>query len=438
MKQSSAINPLLNAMGEDVMGFLNEVQERYPNAISLASGRPDEQYFDFENFAEYFNAFVEHEAANSDNSKSQVIKRLGQYNAAKGVVNDLAAQFLKNDEGIEVSAEDVILTVGTQEAMAIAVLTLCDQANDILLVEDPCYIGITHFSCIAGYHIKPVSVLNDGISLEQIEEHVQAAKTQGKKVKLVYTIPDFQNPTGNSMSIEKRKQLLAMAEQYDFFILEDNAYGDFRYYGEHKPTLKALDVNQRVIYFRSFSKTLYPTIRLSILATDRKVENNGEHVSLCKLMAKTKGYLTVNTSSINQGVFAGMLLKNKCSFLQMNKEKIDALKQKRDHTINMLKKHFSPQWASEILWNEPDGGFFLTVKLPFKVNKDAVTMCAEEHQVIFTPMSFFYLNDGGESEIRLAFSYLSLEEIEMAIERLTNYCKIRITETQLADYERNK
>ncbi len=91
---------MLNAIGEDVMGFLNEVQQTYPEAISFASGRPDENFFDFDGFAEYFDLFVSHEAENRGCSKEEVLKKLGQYNAAKGVVNSLAAEFLMNDEGI--------------------------------------------------------------------------------------------------------------------------------------------------------------------------------------------------------------------------------------------------------------------------------------------------------------------------------------------------
>ena len=437
MKQSSStINPLLNSIGEDVMGFLNEVQQMYPDAISLASGRPDEDYFKLENFSHCFDFYVEHVAAEKGLKREEVVKKLGQYNAAKGIVNELAAEFLKNDEDIQLTADDLVMTVGTQEAMAISVLTLCDRENDVVLVEDPCYIGITHFCRIAGYQVEPVSVLKDGISLDDIEQQIEKISVSGKKVKLVYTIPDFQNPTGNSMPLGKRKALLEMAAKYDFFIVEDNAYGDFVYQDKKLPTLKALDRNKRVIYLRSFSKTLYPTLRLSILAADQIVINEGEQLALSGLMAKTKGYLTVNTSAVNQAIFGGMLLKNKGSFLKMNTVKLRAMKQKRNLTIKTLKKCLNANWANEISWNEPGGGFFLTVKLPFKISKADVALCAEKYQVIFTPMSFFYLREGGEYEVRLAFSYLSPKEIELAIKGLSAYFKNKIHENQNLSYER--
>ncbi len=431
MKKSlSDINPLLNHVGEDVMGFLNEIQLKYPKAISFASGRPDEDYFDLKDFSKYFDLYVKTIATSEKKSKLKVLNSLGQYNRTKGIINTLVAKYLYKDERINVKPEDILVTVGTQESFAMAILTLCNRNSDVIIVEDPAYVGITHFSIIAGYQMEPVPVNQDGISLQTLEEKIKYFKTKGKKVKVVYVIPDHQNPTGNSMTLENRHRLLELAMEYDFLILEDNAYSEFIYSGKKSLTLKALDVNKRVIYLRSFSKTLYPSLRLGAMVADQQVLNNGKPEALSDLMAKTKGYLTVNTSSINQAIFGGILIQNNFSLKKMNNEKVLSMKRKRNQLLASLKKWMDVKkfpWAKEISWNIPNGGFFITIYVPFNVTKADVVFCAENHQVIVTPMSFFYLAKGGSNEIRLAFSNIKDHEIESAIKNLATYFKSRIT-----------
>lgn len=425
----SIVNPLLKDIGEDVMGFLNEIQLRYPQAISLASGRPDEDYFGIEDFPEYFNIYVDAVAASGNKDRRHVLNSLGQYNRAKGIINAEVAKYLQNDEQVKVRPEDIVITVGTQESMCLAVMTLCDREQDVIVVEDPAYVGLTHFSIIAGYRIDAVPAKEDGISLEGLEESIIRHRLQGLQVKLVYVGPDYQNPTGSSMPVEKRQRLLNMAAQYDFFILEDNAYGEFAYEGEPSPPLKAMDTNDRVIYMRSFSKTLYPSLRLGAMVANQRVMHEGKEVLLSDLMAKTKGYTTVNTPSINQAVFGGMLIKNNFSLRQANSAKVAALKTKRDSLVSALGDLLHPQhasWVKDISWNIPRGGFFITIRVPFAVGKKEVIACAEQFGVIFTPMSFFHLNGGGDYEIRLAFSHITPETIRPAMERLVQYFKSKI------------
>lgn len=430
MRKFNNINPLLNNIGEDVMGFLNEIQQKYPEAISLASGRPNEDYFDLKIFPEYFNLYIDYESSSKKKGRQEILNSLGQYNYTKGIINKLISKYLRKDEKINIKPEDILLTVGTQEGLAIAVMTLCNKENDVIIVEDPTYVGITHFSIIAGYQIEPVRVNQDGISLKMLEEKIIQCKNHNKVVKIVYVIPDFQNPTGNNMTLENRHRLLDLANKYNFFIIEDNAYGEFVYKGKKKLTLKALDINKRVIYLHSFSKTIYPSLRLGAMIADQLIQHEENQVALSDLMAKTKGYITVNTSSINQAILGGVLIKNGFSLKTMNKEKVVSMKRKRNLMLSSLEKFLNVKnapWANAISWNIPDGGFFITISLPFKVDKNEVAFCAGNYQVIFTPMSFFYFNKGGSNEIRLAFSNIPDKKIENAIKNLTMYFKHKIT-----------
>ncbi|MFB6453958.1 PLP-dependent aminotransferase family protein [Chitinophaga sp. Hz27] len=430
MQTLNEINPFLDNIGDDVMGFLNEVQLQYTDAISFASGRPEERHFGIENFSEYIAAFVDFMAAALHKKPHEIMQHLGQYNRAKGIINEQISAYLRTDENIHVTPEDITITVGSQEAMTLAVTTLVDREKDIIIVEDPTYVGLTHFSIIGGYQVSPVPVSEEGISLHVLEEKLIEHSKEGKKVKLVYVIPDFQNPTGTSMPLANRYKLLELAETYDFLILEDNAYGEFVYGRDPVPSIKALDKYKRVIYMRSFSKTLYPSLRLSAMVTDRSVVRNGVAVKLNDLLAKTKGYTTVNTSTLTQAILGGILIKNNCSLKEINREKVASMQQKRDQVLNALCSHINTEensWAENISWNVPDGGFFATIKVPFAVCKTDVEKCAATFKVIFTPMSFFFLADGGNKEIRIAFSNLSPEQIHTGIGRLVDYFKYRLS-----------
>jgi (S)-3,5-dihydroxyphenylglycine transaminase len=428
VKNSISVNPLLESIGEDVMGFLNEIQLRYPNAISLASGRPDEKYFDLEDFKMYFDIYVDAICQSQKKDRQVVINNLGQYNKTKGIINNLVSKYLKKDEEIDVSPEDILITVGTQEALAIAVITLCDKENDVIIIEDPTYIGITHFSLIMGYNIDSAPITPNGISVDVIEEKILSYKLQNKKVKIVYVIPDFQNPTGIYMSLENRHKLLELAQKHDFLIFEDNAYSEFAYESKRHLPIKALDIDNRVIYMRSFSKTLYPSLRLAAMVANQTIFSDEKETALSDLMAIVKGYITVNTPAINQAVLGGILIKNDFSLNAMNKNKIANIKSKRDAVLLSIKKYLPADafWTKNITYNTPEGGFFLIFKVPFIVDKAELLFCVQKYSVIFTPMSFFYLNQGGENEIRIAFSNLNVEEIEPAIERLLSYFKDRI------------
>jgi len=162
----SAINPHLKSMGEDVMGFLNEIQLQYPNAISFASGRPDDNYFEISDFSEYFNIYVDIQAALEGKKPNEILNHLGQYNKTKGFINNELAKYFEKDEQIIVQPKDILITVGTQEAIVIGIITLCDRDKDVIMVEDPAYVGITHFSLINGYEVAPIPVDSNGISLK--------------------------------------------------------------------------------------------------------------------------------------------------------------------------------------------------------------------------------------------------------------------------------
>lgn len=439
-----SINANLGNGFNNVIGFLNDIQYRYPKATSFVAGQPDENFFDIPDYLSKFDVFVDHMAAKTGQSREHVIKKIGQYNKTKGIVNDIVAEHLRVDENIHVREEDILMTVGAQEAFGIIVSTICDREDDVVLVEDPSYIGVSSFAKIFDYNIKGVSTDEEGVNLQELKNTLLMLSNTKKRVKLLYVIPDYQNPSGSCMPVGNRLKLLELAERYNFLIIEDSVYNSFTYAQKKNPTLKSLDKFNRVIYVGSFSKSLFPGLRLGLIAADQQIENAlGETVPLIDEMVKVKAQLTNNTPTINQAILGGVLLNLQYSLSEWSKPKFESYKKKQSVMINALDKYIGAQhWATDITWNRPEGGFFIKMTVPFTIDNEAVVECARSYNVIFCPMRYFYLGSGGENEIRLTFSNLSVTEIEHGVKQLSEFLmsmltagsKTEVSETSIYNY----
>ncbi|QTE39758.1 aminotransferase class I/II-fold pyridoxal phosphate-dependent enzyme [Mucilaginibacter gossypii] len=434
-----ALNPFIGKDFNNVIGFLNDIQFKFPKAISFVAGQPDERFFEIEDNISRFGSYVTHMMERTGRSRKEVVNGIGQYNKTKGIVNDILSKYLKKDENIIVKEEDVLVTVGAQEAFSIIVSTICNRENDVILAEDPGYIGVSSFAKVFDYNIKGIRADEDGIDIKELKNKIIEINRSGKKVKLLYVIPDYQNPSGFCMPIGNRIQLLEMAQQYNFLIIEDSVYNSFTYAQKKNPTLKSLDKFNKVIYVGSFSKSLFPGLRLGLIAAGQLIEDeNGDIVALADEMAKVKAQLTNNTSTINQAILGGILLDQDYSLNDFSKPKFDSYKVKRNKMVDSLNKFIRYEdWAEGISWNEPDGGFFIKMCLPFVVDNELVYESASKYNVIFCPMSNFYKNGGGENEIRLTFSNVSLNDIETGVRQLALFLKANIVGEQL-DYTHNQ
>ena len=425
-----ALNTHLGRGFNNVIGFLNDIQYKFPKAISFVAGQPDENFFDIENHLSKIDVFVEHMMKQTGESKLNTINKIGQYNRTKGIVNHLVAEYLRNDENIHVKADDLLMTVGAQEAFSIIVSTICDRENDVILVENPSYIGLSSFAKVFNYNIEGIDIDDEGIDLQQLKSKVLEINRSNKRVKLLYVIPDYQNPSGSCMPIGSRLKLLELARKYNFLIIEDCVYNSFTYAQKKNPTLKSLDKHNRVIYVGSFSKSLFPGLRMGLIAADQKIENEmGETVAVIDEMCKVKAQLTNNTSTISQAILGGVLLDLNCSLSEWSKPKFESYKTKQAKLLAALDKYignYENDWAQGISWNKPEGGFFVKMTVPFPVDGKSVSESAARYNVIFCPMRYFYLNGGGENEIRLTFSNLSPETIETGIKQLAAYLKSQV------------
>jgi (S)-3,5-dihydroxyphenylglycine transaminase len=409
----------------DVMNFLNEVVLRYPEAISFAPGRPSERFFDVERSLGAVAGWVAARAGETGAPARAVWNDLGQYNKTNGIVNGLIARQLAADEGIAAAPESIVVTTGCQEGMAILLLALIDPAGDALLVSDPAYIGVPGLARILGLTIVPVPTGEHGLDPEAVRAGIAEARRLGRRPRALYDVPDFNNPLGTRMPVEARRALLDLAREEGMLIWEDNPYGMFSYDGPPLPTLKALDEHGVVIYMGSFSKTLFPGLRLGYLVADQPVAlASGERVSLAAELSKVKSLTTINTPPVLQAIVGGILLETGGSLKAILAEKLPFYRANRDAMLAALEASLGG--VEGVRWNRPEGGFFLTLTLPFDFTDDDLTVCARDYGAIVCPLRFFALTAGWERQVRLSFSYIDEPRIAEGIGRLARFVRARI------------
>lgn len=415
----SLSDPLL-----DTMNFLNEIANQYPEAISFAPGRPYDEPFDAEVVAGYLRAYEQYLVRERGMTVQQAGALLFQYGRTKGQIHDLVAATIANDEQIQVDPEAVVVTVGAQEGMLLVLRALIRDPADVLLVGSPCYLGITGAARLLDVPVEPIPEGPDGLEPEAVRERVRQLRAAGRRPRLLYLSPDFSNPSGIRMPLAAREQLLRVAAETDLLLFEDNPYGLFTRDGVDLPLLKRLDRERRVIYLGTFAKTCFPGARVGYVIADQPVVGpDGRTSLLADELAKLKSMTTVNTPPLAQAVIGGMLLAHGCRLRVSNQERIGNYKTRLDRLDEALRRHFPAEWRERhgIGWNLPAGGFFLVMDVPFVADYQALTRCAREFGVLWTPMSYFHLDGGGQRQLRLSVSYLEIDQIDEGVRRLREF-----------------
>lgn len=225
------------------------------------------------------------------------------------------------------------------------------------------------------------------------------------------------------MPLKRRLDLRAVCRRHDVFILEDNPYGMFLYEGERLPTLKALDRDGTVLYIGSLSKILFPSLRLGFLIADQAV--SGVNRCLAEELSKVKSLMTVNTPALSPALAAGALTEAQYSLKQQVLPQVEQLRQNRNRLLASLSSEFHDVQPL-IRWNRPQGGFFLTLTLPFPFGIEEMRLCAMNHGVLVCPMTFFSLGPGRETQVRLSFSCSEGEQIKEGIHRFSRFVHDRL------------
>lgn len=339
---------------------------------------------------------------------SEILKTNGTFALKYGITEGYApliaqVQEMNSKKGIGVECDTTIITTGAQQGIDLVAKSLLDP-DDGVIVESPTFVGT--LNSLRSYQAKlyGVNVEDDGIDLATTEEILK-----NNKIKLIYTIPTFQNPTGITMSLEKRKGLLELAKKYDCLILEDNPYGELRFKGDDVPTIKSMDSEGRVIYVGSFSKTLSPGMRVGFLVG---------HESLMERIIVVKQANDVHTPLITQMVISEFMKKYD---MEAHIAKgAESCKSKCELMLSAMDKYF-PEKA---VYTRPNGGIFLWVTLPDGFDTLALSPKAIAHKVAFVPGNSFMVNASEPSNcFRLNFTTATDAQIEQGISALGELLK---------------
>lgn len=416
----------------DAMNFLNEITIRYPEAISFAPGRPYDGFFDTEQIFTYIRCYLDYLAENG-NSPDQIRDAVFQYGPTAGRIRELIASSLRQDENIDVPPESIVVTVGAQEAMVLALRAIISGPQDVLLVSSPCYVGITGAARLLDIELTAVEEQEDGFRCDDLEAAIHAELARGRHPRAFYVVPDHSNPSGMTMSLATRRALLDLAARHGILILEDSPYRLVSP-GSQLPTLKSLDRQRQVLFLGSFSKTVFPGARVGFAIADQLVADGaGSCGLLADELAKIKSMITVNTSPLSQAAVAGLLLGSGGRIAGLNTKTAAYYGNAMRSTIRQLNHCFPEerQVALGVRWNVPSGGFFLTIRVPFHADNAALARSAQDFGVIWTPMSYFYPDGGGARAIRLSISYLTQDDIVNGISRLARFVESEVERQRL-------
>lgn len=417
----SVTDPALGAIG-----FLNEVMSHYPDAISFAPGAPNLVHLDDFDISRLTERYLAYLVADRKMSDARARRLLYEYGPSRGLINDLVARALRSDGGIDVPNDAVVITVGAQEAMLLTLRALFGSPGDLLAVVTPSFPGIIGAARLLDIDVVPVPENDDGLDIKALLECCQAARARGQRIRALYVVPDYANPSGTLLSLGHRRQLLDVAEREDLLLLEDSVYGFTARPDTRLPALKTLDRGRRVVYLGSFAKICLPGARVGFAVADQIVRGAGTGPRiLADELAALKTMTTVNTSPLCQAVIGGMLLEHACSLSALGAAKAGLYQRNLSALLGALDRHLSGFCGagSPVTWNSPAGGFFVRLTLPVHADERLLDISAAQFGVLWTPMAQFHLDGSGRSDIRLSCSYLDPEQIEEGITRLAAFIR---------------
>ena len=368
------------------------------DVISLAGGMPDVSLLPKNAVRKAAKAAIDQQAVTL------------QYGGTNGLPQ--AAQVfcdIVRDIGIRHKPENVIITTGAQEALDLVAKTFCDP-GDIIITEGPTYLGALQAFSAYEPDIRTVPFDDEGMRMDLLEEELERIGRGNPKLKFLYTIPNFQNPGGVTMSPERRKRMIELSHEYDFVIVEDDPYGRLRYEGGHCLPMRALD--DSVIYLGTVSKMFAAGLRVGWIMAPPGVTAK---INLAKQGTDLCG------SMFDQAMAAAYFSDTPW---QRTLQKFVKTYDKRRRAMLAAMEEFFPP---EVTWTHPEGGFFVWATLPEYVDANSMLAEALDHGVIYAPGDAFF-PDGqrGRNSMRLNFSFESPENIREAIRRLAEVIEDRL------------
>ena len=325
-----------------------------------------------------------------------------QYGATQGYAGliDQLLRKLSRDQRIEADAVNVLITNGGSQAVGLITDMLVDP-GDVILSETPTWMGAVQTFSAAGADVREIPVDAEGTDVAALERELNALRAEGSQAKLLYVIPNFQNPTGATTTLERRRAIVALAREHGVPVLEDDAYHDLRYAGDRLPTLYTLDGGELVMYVGTFSKIMAAGMRLGWVVAQADV--------ITRLAAlKHEG----GTSP-----FAGQIAAEFCASGVLV-EHITELRRLYHARRDAMLRALELSMPCGTTWTVPEGGFFIWVTLPTGASAAGLLPMARERDIEFLPGSACYFTDAGDDKIRLSYSFADEARIAEGISTL--------------------
>ncbi len=371
------------------------------NVISLAGGLPDPSVFD---------------ARLADLTRELLVKereRVLQYSPTSGVTafREVLKDFAREKRVKVADDDEVVVTTGSQEALFLLARILVDP-GDIVIVEEPTYLAAVNVFKEHGAVFEVVPLDSEGMQTDILEEKLKTLKKEGKKPKLVYLVPTSQNPSGSTMSQERRKHVVELAEEYDLLVIEDDPYSFFTFEPINVDYLKTLDNNGRVIYISSFSKILAPGLRIGWILGPR---------DLMAYVELAKQGVDLHSSTLSQYIIMEAIKKG---IVDDTIERARSIyKAKRDAMMEALDEYMTG--LAE--WTRPVGGFFTMVYVKGEIDmKSLMVEAVEKYRVAYVPGESFFPVSKKKNTMRLNYSFPSIEEIKEGVKRVASLVKDKL------------
>ncbi|HVF01541.1 MAG TPA: PLP-dependent aminotransferase family protein [Rubrobacteraceae bacterium] len=396
---ANRVKGMKSAATRDLMATLSR-----PGIISLAGGFPDTRAFGEEAFREISNQIA------AESAQALQYGPTAGLEGIKDVIVDVMAA-----EGTRANQEDVFITTGAQQGLDLVAKVFLDE-GDAVLCEGPTYAGA--LNAFAAYRPRIIHVPMDRAGMMPVpaREALKKARKQGIRVKFIYTVPNFQNPTGVTLAADRRRELLEIAREYDLIILEDNPYGMLRFDGQALPSIAALEQEStggtdRVVYLGTFSKIFAPGVRLGWVHAQpgilHKINIGKQGADLC-------------SSNLTQMLIHSYF--RRANWRAYVRHLTALYKERRDAMLDALAE-FMPK---EVHWTHPEGGLFVWATLPSYVDATSMLPLAISRNIAYVPGEGFYSGGAGKNCMRLNFSFVEPAKIRRGIELLAEVVRERM------------
>ena len=376
------------ADGTDAVGAILQAAAD-PQIISFAGGLPAPELFPVEAMkAAVDKVFTTHG------------QEAMQYGAAKGVtaLRELIQKHVKEKEDVDAVLDNVLVTTGSEQVLDLVGKAFINP-GDTVLVEQPTYLCALDVFKTYGANFAGVEMDEQGMKMDALEEALKSHPN----TKLIYTVPNFQNPTGRTMAADRRKKLAELAAKYDVYVLEDNPYGEIRFAGQHVPAVKSFDKTGHVFYMSTFSKTLAPGFRLGWVVADKTVVDK---------LTFLKQSADLHTDNLVQYAVAQFFADNDVD--AHVKEISDLYGKRKQLMVDGIKKYF----PAGVKYTDPEGGMFLWVEVPGVDDTVALFKECLKHNVAFVPGDPFFASKAQPGTFRLNYSNAQEDKIKAGMKQL--------------------